>query len=354
MKRWLIGLAMMVAGFGLAGATELRAQSLFEQAERSHASLFMYHRFADERYPSTSTSLEDFKAHLDYLKKNGFTVMALGDIVAALKAGRPLPRKTAAITIDDAFQSFADHAWPLLRKANMPATLFVSTQALDDGAADMVSWNTLRRMAAQGLEIGNHTVSHPHMPEIDASELRAEITGAQARIKAEVGVEPTLFAYPYGEFGAREEKMVRDLGFAAGFGQQSGVAHAGEMLTRLPRFPVSGSFGRLNRFQVAANALPLPATDITPTDWVIAKGATNPPHFGFTVAEGVERLSALICYARTGEKIEPVRLGDNRFEVRATKKLSKGRSGINCTVPGASTSEGVRWRWRGVQFTVID
>lgn len=345
-------MAVFLASTLHAGGT--LAQSAFERAEQTHASIFMYHRFDDPRHGSTSTSLEDFKAHLDHLKKGGFTVLPLTEIVAALKSGRPLPDKTVAITIDDAFQSFADKAWPLLRRANMPATLFVSTKVLDDGAGDFVSWDTLRRMAAQGLEIGNHTISHAHLPTLSASELHAEITRAQARFKAELGVEPTLFAYPYGEFGAREEKMVRDLGFAAAFGQQSGVAHAGEALTRLPRFPASGSFGRMTRFKVAAQALPLPAGDITPTDWVIRKGANNPPHFGFTVLPGVKRLDALVCYARTGEKLDPVRLGPNRFEIRPTQKLSKGRSGVNCTIPDASTDAGVRWRWRGVQFTVID
>jgi len=351
-RLWLAGVtAVMVVLTGLTGA---RAQTPFESAERAHASIFMYHRFDDDRYPATSTSLEDFKAHIAHLKSGGFTVLSLSEIVAALKAGRPLPDKTVAITIDDAFQSFAEKAWPLLRRANMPATLFVSTKALDEGGEDFVSWDTLRRMAAQGLEIGNHTVSHPHLPTVSASDLHAEITRAQARIKAEIGVEPTVFAYPYGEFGTREEKMVRDLGFEAAFGQQSGVAHAGEALTRLPRFSVSGKSGRMTRFTVAAEALPLAASDVTPKDWVIRSDKNNPPHFGFTVAEGVKQLDALVCYSGSGEKVEPVRLGPSRFEIRPTKKLSQGRSRINCTVPGVKSGSGVRWRWRGVQFTVIE
>src|SRR4051794_23933476 len=92
----------------------------------SHAVVFIYHRFGDDRYPSTDTKTEQFKAQLDWLAENHYEVWPLPRIVQYLKDGKTVPDHVVAITIDDAFQSFYDNAYPLLKEHDWPFTVFVA------------------------------------------------------------------------------------------------------------------------------------------------------------------------------------------------------------------------------------
>src|SRR5690348_16906620 len=80
-----------------------------------HAVAFVYHRFGDDRYPSTDTKVEQFSAQLAWLADHHYQVWPLPQIVRYLKEGKPVPDRVVAITVDDAFQSFYDHAYPLLK-----------------------------------------------------------------------------------------------------------------------------------------------------------------------------------------------------------------------------------------------
>src|SRR5690606_10790893 len=90
---------------------------------------FVYHRFGDDRFPSTNISLQDFEAHLAYLKENEYQVLSFSDAIAYLHSDAPV-KKTAVITIDDGYKSFYNHALPLLTRFNIPATLFINTETV--------------------------------------------------------------------------------------------------------------------------------------------------------------------------------------------------------------------------------
>lgn len=311
------------------------------------AVLLMYHRFGEDALPSTSVSLDQFEAHLAELISGRYRVMALPDIVARLDTGEALPDRTVAITIDDAAISVYSEAWPRLKAARLPFTLFVSTEPLDLGLPDSMGWEQLRELAADPLvTIGHHGHRHAHMAWLTPAEQRGDIARASARFRAELGASPTLFAYPYGEMSLALRRAVQDAGFVAAFGQHSGVA--GRLTDRfaLPRFPLNVAYGAMDRFRLVANALPLPVDGVTPADVALAEPAANPPSIGFTLAEPLANLEALQCFASVGEP-QLLRL-DQRIELRFAAALPAGRARINCTLP----ADGGRWRWFGLQFVV--
>ena len=90
-----------------------------------YAVILMYHRFGENDYPSTNIRLEQFDAHLKTLASSDYNVMALADIIDRLQDGQPLPERTVAITIDDAYLSVYTEAWPRLQAYGFPATVFV-------------------------------------------------------------------------------------------------------------------------------------------------------------------------------------------------------------------------------------
>lgn len=313
-------------------------------AAADSAVFLVYHRFGEDSYPSTNVRIEQFEAHIRELVQGPYNVMPVGDILDALRNGRELPDRTVGITVDDAYLSVYTEAWPRLKAAGLPFTLFVATDALDEGHAGMLDWSQIREMHRAGVEIGAHTSSHLHMADSAAEKNRAEIEQSLKRFEEELGERPSLFAYPYGEAGSTEQTIVREFGFAAAFGQHSGVAYSGSDMTYLPRFALNENYSEQSDFRLRINALPLPVTDVLPADNVVQ--GNNPPSVGFSVADRVGSLANLACYHSQFGRVETEILGTHRVEVRFPEPFAAGRSRLNCTLPAGNA----RWRWFGLQY----
>ncbi len=320
-----------------------------ESIAANSAVAFIYHRFGEDAYPSTSIPIDQFEAHLEELKSGPYTVLALPDILKALRDGTPLPERTVAITIDDAFLSVYTEAWPRLKAAGLPMTLFIATKAIDQGGKSYMTWDQVRELLRDGVTIGSQTDAHLHMPLADEKTVRDDLAHSNARFREELGNAPTLLAYPYGEASLAVQDMTRKAGFKAAFGQHSGVLHGGEDFFYLPRFAFSKTYGSLERFRLAANALPLPVKDITPRNLVLEKDS-NPPNFGFTIAGDIPGLNRLRCYASGQGQAELAQLGERRFEIRLAAPFPKGRARINCTLH----TQDDHWRWYGRQFYITE
>ncbi len=307
----------------------------------------MYQRFGESGFPATNITLAQFEAHLAELQSGNYNVLPLTEVVSALREGRTLPDRSVVLTIDDAYASVFREAWPRLRAANLPFTLFVSSDAIDRNYPDFMTWDQLRELAKQPtVTIGLHGSKHGHMIEADPASNLAKIKEAGQRLQEELGAAATLFAYPYGEYGTELVEVAREAGFEAAVGQQSGAIGRTEDLFTLPRFPLSETYGGLDRFRLTVNSLPLPVTDVTPGDLLLSE-ETNPPAYGFTVTAEVQSLNGLQCYTGNHEVVVE-QLGLDRVEVRIDSALKPGRRRINCTLPGPDR----RWRWLGKQFYV--
>ncbi len=312
------------------------------------AVVIVYHRFGEGDLPSTSIRLDQFEDHLAELTSGRYNVLPLPDLVAALREKRPLPPRSVAITIDDAFASVYHEAWPRLRAAGLPFTLFVATEPLDRGLPGYLGWDELREMyRAGGMTIGNHGHDHRHMTQETPQANEASIATAAARLQAELGFRPTIFAYPYGEFGAELRGLVEASGFEAAFGQHSGAIGRGSDLFALSRFPLNEAYGDMERLRLVLNSLPLAVADVVPADLLLRGEHSNPPAFGFTLSEQADRAAAVNCFAGNNQtSLE--HLGGGRIEVRFASPFAPGPARVNCTLPG----QGGRWHWFGTQFYV--
>ena len=307
-----------------------------------HATILMYHRFGEDKYPSTNVRIEQLEEHLDILASGPYTVMPLDQIVASLTAGTPLPDRTVAITIDDAYLSVYREAMPRLKARGFHATLFVATRPVDRNLPSYMSWDQLREWQAAGFGIGSQTQTHPHMHRLSADSNREELRVSNERFLAELGIRPTLFAYPYGEYNLEVIELVKDAGFEAGFGQNSGVAHGYDGFFELPRFAMNEQYGNRDRLELAINGLPLKVSEIVPADVVLRE---NPPAYGFTLAPDMDQERQLRCFNSKYGKLDVAIIG-RRAEIRMPGPLVGKRARVNCTMPGPDN----RWRWFGRQF----
>ncbi len=290
----------------------------------------------------------DFQAQLDLLQREQFTVLNLGQIVARLQAGESLPPRCAVITVDDAYQSFLSDGWPLLKRYGFPVTLFVTTDTV--GGGDYLSWQELAGLQQEGVEIGNHSASHAHLLDRSRAEsvpewsarVTADIRRAQRALREHLGSAPQLFAYPYGEFDPTLARLIKSAGFAAAFGQQSGVITAGQDFFRLPRFAVGGAHASLDEFRSKLFMHHLPIRVIEPESTVIVDN--NPPILTFYMnSEGLEE-SSLRCFAAGSSEctINKLNGNDGVYVAKALHPITGRRSKYTLT---ARSVGGGAWYW---------
>ncbi|NQV84126.1 MAG: polysaccharide deacetylase family protein [Rhodospirillales bacterium] len=315
-----------------------------EATADANAVVIMYHRFGESRYPSTNVTIKQFDAHLEELSTGGYTVMALPDIIKAMRSGQALPERTVGISIDDAYLSVYTEAWPRLKAAGFPFTIFVATDPVDQNTHDFMTWAQVREMAEAGVTVAAHTGSHLHMPKASQARNLDELARSKKRVQEMLGQTPEIFAYPYGESSLGVQAMAKDAGFIAAFGQHSGAFNAGAEMFDLPRFAMNENYAGMARFRLAANALALPVMDLTPTDPLIK--THNPPAMGFTLTRDIKGIERLSCFAAHEGSAKLERLGQRRIEVRVETPFPKGRTRVNCTQPGPDG----RWYWFGRQF----
>jgi peptidoglycan/xylan/chitin deacetylase (PgdA/CDA1 family) len=243
------------AGAALLAALPLLAVPASAFAADS-AVILQYHHFGEDTPPSTSVTMAQFRAHLDYLKRGGFTVLPVEEIVDRLRKGEPLPERCTGITIDDAYTSVYERAFPLLREYGYPFTVFVTTEGVDKGFDSYMTWEQMRAMLSGGAAYGAHGHSHDYLVRRRAGEtgdewegrVRGDIELSVRRLREETGTSPPLFAYPYGEYSPVLKEIVNRLGLT-GFGQQSGPLWKGSDFAVLPRFPMAAGYADMPQFK---------------------------------------------------------------------------------------------------------
>ncbi len=329
---WILTALLSVAGICASSpATAVDASAV----------VLLYHHVDDSTPPSSSITPANFDAHLDYLEREGYSVLPLADIVQALRDGDELPARAVALTFDDGYDSVYSAALPRLERRGWPFTVFVATDYIDDGYTGFMSWAELRDLEARGGTVANHTTSHAHLIRREASEdetawrtrVGADIEAAQVRLEAELDHPLRMLAYPYGEFDTSLETLVADLGFIA-FGQQSGPAYAPLGLQQLARFPMATGFDSIESFAEKLRTLPLPVKVLAPESRVLGAGAAAPT-LEIQLPEGAYRRDALRCYV-AGQDPAQIDWQEDVATIRAQRPLGPGRGKFNCTAPSAS------------------
>ena len=279
---------------------------------------FMLHRFTHERRDSgAAMSSENFEKQLKILKRGQWKVVALRDYLQMRLEKKKLPTYLVVLTIDDGYRDFYEVAYPLLRKYDLPATFFVTTefvegnfwlwhdrihyalentkktefsfeledreltfsirtnadrfnswkvfsdycvQAHDDLKLEIlsrlerildvtlpesppdeyaaVSWEQLREMAANNIEIGSHTCSHPILSNIDKEKLKAEIGLSKKIISEKLHMFVHSFCYPNGQKNDINDHVVKCVKLTGYLGAVQGCNRDFRPLFRLPRMGI--------------------------------------------------------------------------------------------------------------------
>ena len=157
----------------------------------------MYHRFNENKYPSTNIKMDVFHNQMEMIKSLGYEFYDPKLFIEEFK--KPKSKKKILITIDDGFKSFYNEAWPYLKKNKIPFILFISTEPV--GRHGYMTWEEIKEIEKSEIgHIGHHSHTHEYLIDMSNEEFIDDIEKATKIFQNQLGFVPPIFSYPFGEY----------------------------------------------------------------------------------------------------------------------------------------------------------
>jgi peptidoglycan/xylan/chitin deacetylase (PgdA/CDA1 family) len=243
-------------------------------AEETVIPILTYHNFTKDIGSSYIINIIEFEKQMNYLATHNYSVISLSELLKGLKNGQ-LPPKPVVITIDDGFKSTFTLAYPVLKKYNFPATLFIYTDFIEKNN-NSLTWGEIKEMTENNLEIGSHALSHCNLLKYKENEnyenylarIQKEIFLSKEILESKIGGKVKFFAYPYGVYSPTIKNLVIQADY-------EGILNANSMNNTFNADPFSFNrqiiFGNnsFNSFIQILNQQPLHTSKIFPDDGII-------------------------------------------------------------------------------------
>jgi peptidoglycan/xylan/chitin deacetylase (PgdA/CDA1 family) len=234
----------------------------------------MYHRVAAGGAPESAgyrVSPRQFQEQLRHLRQAGYQSVSQRELLMATAGRKPLPGSRVMLTFDDGYLDFLTDAWPLLQRYGFGATVFLVTDRVGESnvwdaelgeTIPLLEWDQIRELAAQGVEFGSHTCTHPFLGALSPEEVVEE--GARSRwiLQEELGEPVWAVAYPYGNTDPAIQQWMGGCGYEMGFTARTELWRPYVQPLAIPRINVSGH-GDIHSFRENLPALDLPVEEGT-------------------------------------------------------------------------------------------
>ena len=304
----------------------------------------MYHRFNENKYPSTNIKMDVFRNQIDIIKNLNYDFYDPKFLIEEFD--KPKNNKKILITIDDGFKSFYNEAWPFLKKNKIPFILFVSTEPV--GKNGYMNWDEIKEIEnSEYGYIGHHSHTHEYLIDMSEAEFIDDIETSTKIFKNKLGYSPLIFSYPFGEYSLYMKQYIKD-NFKIAFGQHSGVIDINKDKFELPRFPINEKYGELKRFKSLINYSPLEYKLLRPEEKKLNSN-DNPPKLIIQFFEKQKNIKNINCYSNDGGnwKKSDLKFDGTTMTIIFKEPFIPRRGRINCSL----NDEG-KWRWFGTQFTI--
>lgn len=194
-----------------------------EEYPRSRAvPILYYHSIAREAGNELRVPVEEFEAHMNYLKQAGFKSITLQELFQHYSEGLELPKKPFVLTFDDGYADNYANAFKIAKQYGFTGTIFMVTDWID--GTGYLTREQLRELSAQGWQIEAHTVSHPRLNEIDTKQLEKELSESKKKLEEILNLRINFLAYPFGIYSDQIIQKAREAGYLMGLTTNRGWA----------------------------------------------------------------------------------------------------------------------------------
>lgn len=220
--------------------------------EQVSVPILAYHRFGPTVADSMTVTTKVFEAQLQWLKDHQYTVIPLRTLVNYLKGEGPAPPpKSVVITVDDGHKTVWTEMLPLVRKYNIPVTLFIYPSCISNASYAM-TYQQLQELQQTGLfDIQGHTFWHPNFKR-DKKKLKpaeyqklmeTQLQKSKAVLEKKMATKVDLLAWPFGIYDEELEKEAQKAGYVAAFSIDRRHASKAEKMLEQPRYLMQNGDG---------------------------------------------------------------------------------------------------------------
>lgn len=230
-------------------------RKLYKLTHPALADVWMLHRVITERSDvphewMLEVTPEGLRRRIERYRDIGGRFVSLDTLMQELQEPSPHRQPTASVTFDEGCRETLEHIVPLFQDEEIPFTLFVTTDFVDNAhpigwynrQPTMMSWDELVELSHHPLcTIGAHTVTHPHLCQLSQEQAFFEVMLSKQILEDRLNIPIRYFSYPFGERNAAVMECVRQAGYTAAFEAWGGAVRTGADRYNLPRIPFTSS-----------------------------------------------------------------------------------------------------------------
>jgi len=240
----------------------LLAMGVLTCCSASSVPVICYHAISPHPYNEMMTTPENFESHIRYLKENGFHTLTMDEMVAFMEGKKIIPPKSIVLTFDDGYAGVYRYAYPILKRNEYHAVLFLVVGAIGKPGDKMehLTWEEVAEMDRSGvIEAQVHCNQlHVRMAEYwehearlgkPHSDLERDLRDAKATLEAKLHKKVLYLAWPFGDYNRPLIHMALRLGYRALVATGYGVNRKGDSILRIRRIRMSTRYDTLARFR---------------------------------------------------------------------------------------------------------
>jgi peptidoglycan/xylan/chitin deacetylase (PgdA/CDA1 family) len=194
--------------------------------------------------------VKEFEWEINYLSKNGYHGVSMSDIYNSWEKGEKLPSKPIAITFDDGYEDNYTNAYPILKKYHFKATIFVVANTVGginlfdvmQPINKMLNWAQIKELSSNGIEIGSHTLNHPHLASIKLERVKEELELSKKDLEDKIKKPVEILCYPYGSFNSEVENIASSAGYKMALTTRQGIISPSDNFFALKRIRIMGMY----------------------------------------------------------------------------------------------------------------
>ena len=199
--------------------------------------LVLNYHMVNSMFISLAVEPSDFDWQMKYLVDHGYHSITPDELYAFLAGKGSLPDRPVLITFDDGYVDNYTNAYPILKKYDLKATIFIVTGFVSNRKG-YLTWDQLREMEQNGITAQSHTVTHAPLPELPDDRIREELVESKRKAEAELGHPVEYIAYPTGVHDLHIVGIAKEAGYKGGFTVKYGNVDRASNIYALERVPV--------------------------------------------------------------------------------------------------------------------
>lgn len=249
---------LVVVGSGVVGLLGYVAYSIWQEYRHDRVPALLYHQFVSKVMADKGKVLNTervyvsydtvFEEQMAYLHREGYSTITLDEYMNYRRGLSPLPAKPVLLTFDDGFMSNYQYAFPILKKYNQRATIFVTPDKKSKNfkkyaAVDSpLTEEQIVEMSQYGIAIESHGMTHRYLTDLPKDVVRWELEESKQVLENITGKSVKYLAVPSGAYNSVVKAVAKHAGYQAVFCMLKGSNNGDSDVFALRRMVVARDF----------------------------------------------------------------------------------------------------------------